>query len=116
MKMRSLRWVFAAVIMALVVWRATAAIRCGDAVSKVLPCQSFMLSGEEAPSATCCSAVQSLEKLERESSDDRQAICKCFKGLYRLFPVNITKAQLIPQLCNVTISIAVTPNIDCDRI
>ncbi|KAL1560064.1 non-specific lipid-transfer protein 3-like [Salvia divinorum] len=112
----TMRWAFALVIMALVVGRATAAIGCGDAVSKVLPCQSFMLSGAAAPSPSCCSAVQSPEKMERASTDDRQAICKCFKGLYRLFPVNIDKAKLVPQLCNVTISIAVTPNIDCDRI
>ncbi|XP_057764951.1 non-specific lipid-transfer protein 1-like [Salvia miltiorrhiza] len=116
-KAEKMRWVVLVVMaLALLVGRAMAAIRCGEAVSKVLPCQGFLVSGVTAPSAACCGAVQSLEKMERASSGDRQAICKCFKGLYRAFPVNITKAQLIPQLCNVTIAIAVTPDIDCDRI
>lgn len=111
-----MRCVVAAAILVVIVGRATAAFQCSNAVAKVLPCEGFLVSGSKAPSAACCSAVQWLGKMAAASSEDRKAICKCFKGVGRSFPINLPKAQLIPQLCNVTVgAVALTPDIDCDR-
>ncbi|KAG8385773.1 hypothetical protein BUALT_Bualt03G0080100 [Buddleja alternifolia] len=78
------RWFVAVVIMAVVVGGATAAIQCNDAVTQVLPCEAFLMSGDSAPSAACCSAAQSLDKIATASQGDRRAICECFKETARI--------------------------------
>ncbi|KAL8469044.1 hypothetical protein ACS0TY_032034 [Phlomoides rotata] len=110
----SFRWLAAVVLISLLVGGATAEIQCSDAASKLLPCQSFLLSGATAPSGACCTAVQSLETSATPA--DRKAICQCFKGLAKSLPINIAKAQQIPKFCHVNIGVAIDPNIDCNRL
>ncbi|KAI3456493.1 hypothetical protein Pfo_013156, partial [Paulownia fortunei] len=110
------KWLVAVMFMALVVGQATAEIPCNDAVSQVLPCEAYLLSGDTTPSAACCSAVQSLDKIAAASVGDRKAICECFKETAKSFPINLGKAQQLPRLCHVTIGVTVDPNVNCDRV
>ncbi|KAL0290045.1 UNVERIFIED_CONTAM: hypothetical protein Sangu_2590700 [Sesamum angustifolium] len=109
------RWLVAMVFLAMVVGRGTAEIQCTDAVTQLLPCEAFLLGGGTTPSAGCCAAVQSLDKIATASQDDRKAICQCFKDTARSFPVNQGNAQQLPQLCHVNVNVDIGPNVDCDR-
>ncbi|KAL6562273.1 hypothetical protein OROGR_003280 [Orobanche gracilis] len=95
---------------------ATAQIQCRDAISQVLPCEAYLLSGDATPSAACCRAVQSLGKIATASDGDRKAICQCFKEIASSLPVNLAKAQQLPSLCHVTIGVKIDPNVNCDSI
>ncbi|CAA0826501.1 Non-specific lipid-transfer protein 8 [Striga hermonthica] len=95
--------------------RVWAEIQCNDAVSQVLPCEAYLLSGEAQPNAACCAAVQSLDKMVMSSTGDRRAICQCFKGIANSLPVNLDKAQRLPNLCHVTVTVKIDPNVNCDR-
>ncbi|KAL7130344.1 hypothetical protein ABFS83_13G127500 [Erythranthe nasuta] len=112
------KWFAAVALVVLVVggdW-AAAEIQCNDAVARVLPCEAFLLSGDSTPSAACCSAVQSLDQTATASAGDRRAICECFKDVAKSFPINLAKAQLLPELCHVTVGVKIDPDVDCTRI
>ncbi|GFP98963.1 non-specific lipid-transfer protein [Phtheirospermum japonicum] len=112
-----IRFLAAVVLVGLVMDpRAKAEIQCSDALSQVLPCEAYLLSGAGAPSAACCSAVQSLSKMATASAGDRKALCQCFKQIASSLPVNLPKAQQLPDLCHVSIGgVKIDPNVDCDR-
>ncbi|KAL3627441.1 hypothetical protein CASFOL_028804 [Castilleja foliolosa] len=113
-----IRFLAAVVLMGLLMgpW-AKAEIQCSDALSKVLPCEAYLLSGAVGPSAECCSAVQSLSKMATASDGDRKALCQCFKQIANSMPVNLAKAQQLPDLCHVSIGgVKIDPNVDCNSI
>ncbi|KZV23254.1 non-specific lipid-transfer protein-like [Dorcoceras hygrometricum] len=114
---RSRLWWLASVVAltSVMFGRLTAVIQCNDAVAKMVPCETFLLSGDAAPSAACCSAVQSLDKIATTSPPDRKAICRCFKDTLSSFPVNFAKVQLLLKLCKVAERVEVDPNVDCNR-
>ncbi|KAL3820774.1 hypothetical protein ACJIZ3_006679 [Penstemon smallii] len=101
------RWLAVAMLLALVVnnnyHRATAEIQCGEAVTEVLPCESYLLSGAPTPSVSCCSGLQSLDKSATASQETA-----------RSFPINMAKIQELPKLCNITLNFPIKPDIDCD--
>lgn len=111
-----MQWFVAVVFLAVVAsHRANGVIQCNDAVSKVVPCETYLLSGDITPSVACCTAVQDLDKIAMASQPDRKAICECFKETAKSFPVNLEKAQKLPDLCKVNIKVTINPNVDCDR-
>ncbi|XP_075481326.1 non-specific lipid-transfer protein-like [Primulina tabacum] len=113
---RSFWWQAALVaLISVMVGRLTAEIQCNDVVARVVPCETFLLSGDARPSAACCRAVRSLDKIATKSHADRKAICRCFKDTARSFPVNLAKAQQLLKLCKVAERVAIDPNVDCNR-
>ncbi|KAL0328743.1 UNVERIFIED_CONTAM: hypothetical protein Scaly_2306900 [Sesamum calycinum] len=107
-----------AVVMALVVVRATASeeVKCYDAVMQLLPCGAFLKNTTARPRAACCGAVRSLDKLAKSSPESRKMLCECFKDTASSFPVNLVRAAKLPKLCNVTSSIRLDPNLHCNNL
>ncbi|PIN09306.1 hypothetical protein CDL12_18110 [Handroanthus impetiginosus] len=105
----------AAVFLVLVFRPSMAEIQCSDAVTDLLPCEPFLLSGDPVPNAACCGGVQTLDRIAQASRDDKRAICECFKEVAKSFPVNFDKAKALPQLCHVTVDVAIDPNVNCTR-
>ncbi|KAL2495451.1 Non-specific lipid-transfer protein 8 [Forsythia ovata] len=111
-----MRWLVVVVFLTVLVSRfANGVIQCKDAVSKVVPCETFLLSGDSTPSVECCTSAQALDKIAMASQPDRKAICECFKDTAKSFPVNLEKARKLPDLCKLNIKVVIDPNIDCDR-
>ncbi|XP_051125634.1 non-specific lipid-transfer protein-like [Andrographis paniculata] len=111
------RWFAAmAVLAAMLIASCDAVIRCNDAVTQVIPCESFLLGQATAPTSVCCNAVKNLDSVASASQPDRKAICECFKQTARSFPVNLPKAQQLPQLCQVNIPVGIDPSVDCNTI
>ncbi|KAI3466530.1 hypothetical protein Pfo_023193, partial [Paulownia fortunei] len=110
-------WLVVVVIPALIVGRATAMgeVLCNDAVSQLLPCGDFLENKAAAPSADCCGAVQSLDKIAKASPEYRKILCACFRDAADSSPINVAKAQQLPKLCNVTDSVKIGPNVNFDK-
>ncbi|KAK4421377.1 hypothetical protein Salat_2088200 [Sesamum alatum] len=118
MKDCTFRRLAVAVVLALVVGRATAGaeVTCDDAVAQLLPCSAFLKSTAARPSAACCGAVRSLDKLAKSSPASRKMLCECFKETASSFPVNLVRAAKLPKLCRVTNSIRLDPSLHCNRL
>ncbi|KAL0407225.1 UNVERIFIED_CONTAM: hypothetical protein Slati_4036400 [Sesamum latifolium] len=118
MQCSTFRRLAVAVVLALVVGRATARAeaKCDDAVAQLLPCSAFLKSTAGRPSAGCCGAVRSLDKLAKSSPESRKMLCECFRDTASSFPVNLVRAAKLPKLCNVTSSIRLDPNLHCDKL
>ncbi|KAG5552826.1 hypothetical protein RHGRI_010810 [Rhododendron griersonianum] len=56
-----------------------AAISCGQVVSSLSPCISYLRSSGGAVPAPCCNGVKSLNNVAK-TTPDRQTACKCIKS------------------------------------
>ncbi|XP_043688135.1 non-specific lipid-transfer protein A-like [Telopea speciosissima] len=91
-------------------------ISCGDAVSALIPCGSFLLGeGTPKPSAQCCSSAQSLNKLASTHAS-RVAVCECLKSSAPSFGVKTARAKLLPSLCKLKLNIAINSNTNCKNV
>ncbi|XP_011087046.1 non-specific lipid-transfer protein-like [Sesamum indicum] len=118
MKCCTFRRLAVAVVLALVVGRATAGteVKCDDAVAQLQPCGAFLKSTAARPNAAPPVAVRSLDKLAKSSPRSRKILCECFKETASSFPVNLVRAAKLPKLCNVTSSIRLDPNLHCNKL
>ncbi|KAL0321096.1 UNVERIFIED_CONTAM: hypothetical protein Sradi_5371100 [Sesamum radiatum] len=118
MKCSTFRRLAVAVVLALVVGGATARaeVKCDDAISQLLPCSAFLKRTAAKPSAACCGAVRSLDKLAKSSPESHKMLCECFKDTASSFPVNLVRAAKLPKLCNVTTSMRLDPNLHCNKL
>lgn len=87
-------------------------ISCQDAVTKILPCQLYLL-GFGGVSVPCCQAVAQLNQLA-SSKPELKSLCICLKQAALLFHVNADRARQLPGLCHVTTPVPIDPNVDCD--
>ncbi|XP_034698523.1 non-specific lipid-transfer protein-like [Vitis riparia] len=110
-------WVHGLVVLALIIASPVVdAVSCGDAVSALIPCGSFLLGvGAPKPSSECCASAQSLNKLTTTTAD-RRAVCQCFVKSGPSFGVKPARTKLLPSLCKININIPVTPNVDCNKV
>lgn len=89
-------------------------VQCTDVIMELIPCQGFLMNGEESPTAECCSGAQALDKQFAASEKaDRQAQCSCLKDTAKSFPIDVQKAAKLPALCNLAVKIPMDPNVDC---
>ncbi|KAL1833367.1 hypothetical protein ACET3Z_003018 [Daucus carota] len=100
-------------IMALIV-NPVCSISCQDAITKILPCEFYLL-GVGSPSASCCQAVAQLSQLA-SSKPELKSLCVCLKQAAQTFHVIADKAKQLPGLCHVTTPVPIDPNINCDII
>ncbi|KAJ4976158.1 hypothetical protein NE237_001264 [Protea cynaroides] len=71
-------WVLRLLVVGLMMLRQEV-LSCGDAVSALNPCGSFLLGmGHPKPSDQCCSSAQALNKMAVMRAS-RVAVCECFK-------------------------------------
>ncbi|KAI4985886.1 hypothetical protein ZWY2020_018516 [Hordeum vulgare] len=95
---------------------AAAEVSCGDAVSALIPCGSFLVGAVAgAPSESCCRGAQALRGMAG-TVGARRALCRCLEQSGPSFGVLPDRARQLPARCNLGISIPVSPHTDCDKI
>ncbi|KAL6987979.1 hypothetical protein U1Q18_013725 [Sarracenia purpurea var. burkii] len=95
---------------------AEAAISCGQVVTSLTPCISYLRSNGGPVPAPCCNGIKSLNSAAR-TTPDRQAACNCMKSASGSVPgVNIKLAGSLPGKCGVNIPYKISPNTDCTKI
>ncbi|GAB2224810.1 hypothetical protein Droror1_Dr00005587 [Drosera rotundifolia] len=96
--------------------RNTEAIPCQEAVAFIAPCINYLKGGIPGwPNPFCCSACHRLQGLVT-SVEDKKETCKCFKRAAPSVGVKADRAKLLPEVCQVGLGFAITPDIDCDKI
>ncbi|OAY34865.1 hypothetical protein MANES_12G052803v8 [Manihot esculenta] len=75
-------------------------ITCSRALRELKPCTAFVLGPAPLPSASCCTAVQTVNK-EANNPGIRQQICECIREAAAAGGISLTKARKIPSLCHV---------------
>ncbi|KAI3732582.1 hypothetical protein L1987_63788 [Smallanthus sonchifolius] len=92
-----------------------AAISCGQVVSKLIPCLTYLQKGG-APSPACCNGVKSLNSAT-QSTPDKQTACNCLKGSYSSYPgIKPANAGSLAGKCGVNIPYKISPSTDCSKI
>lgn len=90
-------------------------ISCQDAVTALLPCQSFLVgSGPATPTAACCLGAQNVLK-QATTIVVRKTLCECFKKAGTEMGVKPERAKQIPNLCKIDVPVPIDPNVDCSK-
>ncbi|CAM0880433.1 unnamed protein product [Alopecurus aequalis] len=96
----------------------SAVVQCGQVTQLMAPCMPY-LSGAPGmtPYGICCNSLGVLSQLTATTAD-RQAACNCVKVAASAgFPaVDFRRATALPDACGLSISFAVTPNMDCNQV
>ncbi|XXG86007.1 hypothetical protein AAC387_Pa11g1000 [Persea americana] len=94
---------------------AEGALACGQVVSSLTPCVSYLRSGGAVPGA-CCSGVRTLN-IVAKTTPDRQAACSCLKqAAGAITGTTNTLAQGLPGKCGVHIPYKISPSTDCSKV
>ncbi|XP_019430990.1 PREDICTED: non-specific lipid-transfer protein 1-like [Lupinus angustifolius] len=89
-------------------------ITCGEAGPLILPCVQFLQgSGPGQPSAFCCSGAKSIF-VAATSTQNRRALCECFKQAAPLIGLNPNRSKQLPKLCNINLPFDLDSKIDCN--
>ncbi|CAL0324462.1 unnamed protein product [Lupinus luteus] len=88
-------------------------ITCVDAQRLLLPCIPYLQGLGLKPSSSCCSAAKTV--FERATStQNRRALCQCFKQVAPVIGVNPDRSKQLPKLCNIRLSFPLDPKINCN--
>ncbi|GKB95390.1 non-specific lipid-transfer protein-like protein [Tanacetum coccineum] len=91
------------------------AISCGQVVSSLAPCLSYLQKGGPVPPA-CCSGVKALNNAAK-STPDRQTACTCLKNAYSANSgISSSNAAGLPGKCGVSIPYKISPGTDCTKV
>ncbi|KAI8001463.1 Sugar transport protein 8 [Camellia lanceoleosa] len=83
-----------------------AAITCQEAITKMLPCQQYLV-GNSGITVPCCNQMAA-------SITDHQTVCRCFKQVGPSLVVQVDKAKQLPSLCEIDIhGIPIDYTVDC---
>ena len=95
---------------------AVGALQCGQVTQLMAPCMPY-LSGAPGmtPYGLCCNSLGVLNQLAATTAD-RVAACNCVKAAAGGFPaVDFTRAAGLPAACGISVSFAISPNLDCNQ-
>ncbi|CAL0306604.1 unnamed protein product [Lupinus luteus] len=108
------------VMMALVLLATTSGasrindISCLEATPLLLPCVPFLQATDnQKPTDACCSAASSIVQ-RATSTQNRRDLCQCFKQAASGIGINPNHLKQLPELCKITISFPLDPNVDCN--
>ncbi|XP_042489636.1 non-specific lipid-transfer protein A-like [Macadamia integrifolia] len=110
-------WVLSLLVVAfMMVSQEVNCISCGDAVSALIPCGSFLMGeGPPKPSDQCCSSAQALNKMASTHAS-RVAVCECFKSSGPSFGVKPARVKQLPSLCKLKLNLAINQNTNCKNV
>lgn len=92
-----------------------AAISCGQVVSSLSPCISYLRSSGGAVPAPCCNGVKSLNNVAK-TTPDRQTACKCIKSAaVGISGINYGLVSSLPGKCGVNLPYQISPSTDCSK-
>ncbi|KAL5133150.1 Non-specific lipid-transfer protein 3 [Glycine soja] len=92
-------------------------VSCGQVVSNLTPCISYVLYGGATVPAQCCNGIRNLYGMA-QTKPDRQAVCNCIKNAVRnsgftYSHFNLNLAANLPKNCGVNIPYQISPDTDC---
>ena len=94
---------------------AEGTISCGQVVSTMSPCISYLRAGGALPPA-CCTGVKNLNNAAK-STPDRQTACGCLKqAATSISGIQPALAQGLPGKCGVNIPYSISPSTDCSKV
>ncbi|KAJ4977129.1 hypothetical protein NE237_002235 [Protea cynaroides] len=110
-------WVLSVLVVGLMMLRQEVnCLSCGDAISALIPCGSFLLgTGPPKPSDQCCSSARALNKMAATRAS-RVAVCECFKSSGPSYGVKPARAKQLPSLCKLKLNVDINPNSNCTKI
>jgi hypothetical protein len=78
-------------------------ISCNDAITDLLPCQSFLAgSGPASPTAACCQgATTAAKQLFASTPEVRKAVCECIHKWGRDVRANPENGKRIRDFCKI---------------
>ncbi|KAK7390222.1 hypothetical protein VNO78_25521 [Psophocarpus tetragonolobus] len=97
--------------------KAQAQVTCGQVVSNLTPCISYVVYGGATVPGQCCNGIRNLNSMAR-TKQDRQAVCNCIKNGVRnsgftYSKYNLNLAASLPKKCRVNIPYQISPDTDC---
>ncbi|XP_042503634.1 non-specific lipid-transfer protein 1-like isoform X3 [Macadamia integrifolia] len=94
---------------------AVDALTCGQVVSKLAPCLTYLRRGGSVP-VTCCIAVRSLNAAAK-TTPERRTTCGCLKNAYKsVRGINVAIVGGLPGKCGVNPPYKISPSIDCSKV
>ncbi|XP_042509151.1 non-specific lipid-transfer protein Lac s 1-like [Macadamia integrifolia] len=94
---------------------AVDALTCGQVVSKLAPCLTFLRRGGSVP-GTYCIAMRSLN-VAAKTTPDRRTSCGCLKNAYKsVSGINVANAAGLPRKCGVNLPYKISSSIDCSKV
>lgn len=92
---------------------------CGQVVSNLTPCISYVVYGGTNVPEQCCNGIRNLYGMA-QTKPDRQAVCNCIKNAVRnsgftYSHFNLNLAANLPKNCGVNIPYQISPDTDCTR-
>ncbi|OWM67055.1 hypothetical protein CDL15_Pgr000507 [Punica granatum] len=92
---------------------AESTITCGQVTQSASPCVPYAQGAGVAPTAACCSGIQSLNDATK-TTPDHQTACKCLKAIASsISGINYGVVAGIPGKCDVTIPFKLSLSTDC---
>ncbi|CAL0306603.1 unnamed protein product [Lupinus luteus] len=89
-------------------------ISCLEATPLLLPCIPFLqATNDKKPTDACCSAASTIVQ-RATSTQNRRDLCQCFKQAASGIGLNPDHLKQLPELCKITISFPLDPNVDCN--
>ncbi|XP_040995051.1 non-specific lipid-transfer protein B-like [Juglans microcarpa x Juglans regia] len=117
MEKKTIITAFGLMMMMLILSATTArADLCQDALKALLPCMPFLTGSDPpTPSANCClGASEVLNKAT--TTEDRKALCVCFKNGAAQDGVKSDRAEQLPDLCKIKVPVPIKPDVDCKKL
>ncbi|XP_044466995.1 non-specific lipid-transfer protein 8-like [Mangifera indica] len=105
----------ALIILILLVPESEGAISCSDVIKDLRPCVNYLKSGSGNPPSACCAGASSLASATSTTADKKTA-CSCIKSAAQKMTIQTQLAQALPGNCGITLSVQISPNVDCSKI
>ncbi|KAL6626977.1 hypothetical protein ACP70R_030703 [Stipagrostis hirtigluma subsp. patula] len=95
---------------------SAALLQCGQVTQLMAPCMPYLAGAPGlTPYGICCNSLGVLNQLAAATAD-RVAACNCVKAAAAGFPaVDFARAAGLPAACGLSISFAISPNMDCNQ-
>lgn len=91
------------------------AITCGDVISDLVACVSYLTGKDDFPPPPCCAGVSKL-KASAVSIVDKKAACECVKTAAARIPdLKDEAASSLPAKCKVQVDFPISKNFNCDE-
>ncbi|XP_021886850.1 non-specific lipid-transfer protein 8 [Carica papaya] len=92
-----------------------AAISCTVVIKDLRPCLNYLVKGSGKPPSACCVGASALASATTTSAD-KKAACECIKAEAKKVNLNAQLAKDLPANCGITLSVSVSPDVDCSKV
>lgn len=94
----------------------TSGINCGNAVSSLIACESYLLGmGDPKPTLPCCNSAQAPKNIV-VSKPDRQSLCDCLIEIAPSLGVDFKRANQLMSSCKLNLNMTLSLDMDCKKL